>query len=291
MLHCQGQAPAGQRKGGVDGGDGVLHLVQAHQWGVEAVAVVDKAVAQQVGLFHQQLGQLWNYQGTAFLPAAGGNHILCARGLPWVGYHQAAPFDNTALFKGDGLHRIPQQLGMVQPNGAEDGGQGRVNGVGGVEASPKPHLQHHHVGLLPGVVEQGQCGDEFKLPWSLIFGLHQGGGLRHLAGQPGQLCFGNHFAVQHNPLPEVHHKGGGVAAGAVARRPQNGGQHHRCGALAVGARHMDKPQLLLGVAQLFQQQPDAGQLRLAPKAVEVVDVVQSLVVVHSPHLHFSLYPT
>ena len=65
--------------------------------------------------------------------------------LVWVQHYIAALLHNTAFLKGDLLHSIPQNSGMVQRNRHDDRRQGSIDDVGGVKASAQPHFQHNDI--------------------------------------------------------------------------------------------------------------------------------------------------
>ena len=130
---------------------------------------------------------------------------------------------------------------------------------------------------MAGEVHQGDGGDELELGGGIGHGL--GVGLDEL-GDLGKLAVGDVLPAHAHPLVEADNEGGGVQSHLVARLLQDGRQHGRGGALAVGAGDMDELQGVLGIAQ------SGGQLNgpLQPGAAALpaggVDEIKGLGVGH-----------
>ena len=105
--------------------------------------------------------------------------------------------------------------------------------------------------------------------------------------QTYQRVVGYLFAVYLNALVEAVDERRSVQAHPIPRRLQAGRQHGGSAALAVGTRHMDEAELLVGVAQRRQQSAGAAEARLVAGPLDSVDVFQSGFVVHrNASFHF-----
>ena len=94
-------------------------------------------------------------------------------------------------------------------------------------------------------------------------------------------------AVHPDALAEVHQVGRGVEPHLVACRLQDGGEGVRYRALAVGSRHMDGLEPLVGMAKTLVEGMGVGQALListSPNLLEdwgaVVEVFDGLLVIH-----------
>ena len=169
-----------------------------------------------------------------------GHHAVHPFLLVWVQHYIAALLHNTAFLKGDLLHSIPQNSGMIQRNRHDDCRQGSIDDVGGIKASAQPHFQHNDITFfLIKPLKRQRCDQlEFRDNLSpLRHFLHH----RHqTAKNTRQRFLGNLFPVDLEPLSKIRDIRGGKQAGPVAGLSQHGGKQGAGGALAVSSCHMNK---------------------------------------------------
>ena len=166
---------------------------------------------------------------------------------------------------------------MVHAHGGDDRRLRHVDHIGGVQAAAQAHLQHHDVAAALPEIQHGHSGDQLKLCGMIRHGLRH---RAHLFRQRPQVLRGDPFAVHLDPLPEILQEGRGAKPHPVSRRPEDRSEARADAALAVGPRHMDEPKLLLRIAQLPQQRPDALQSRRVGLPLEAVDIRYRVLTVH-----------
>ena len=174
---------------------------------------------------------------------------------------------------------------MVQRNGRNGCRFRGIDDIGGVKPSAQPYFQYHNVAVSPGKPEQGHGSDKLKFGNGLATGFHLigcGGNGLHLFNQ---FFFGNHLAVNLEPLPEFQHIGRSIQSGAVSGGFQRTGNQGTGSPFSIRARHMDKFQLLLGIPQLFQQRGNPFQSGLDAKTETAVDLLHGLFIGHFQYLH------
>ena len=148
-------------------------------------------------------------------------------------------------------------------------------------APPQPHLQHYDVAPGPGKIEQAQGGNQLELGGHVG---HGRGGRLHLLHQIHQVLVGDGRAVHLDPLIEPEDIGRGEQPHLIACLTQAAVQHGGGAALAVGARHVHKAQVFLGIAQQAAEGADALQAGTVALPVDRVDVVQSFLIGHCERL-------
>ena len=194
--------------------------------------------------------------------------------------------DDAGFRLRDGLHGVAQELRVVQADVGDDGALGVLDGVRRVPVAAHAHLQHHDVALLPLEVLEAQGGDQLELRGMLGHGVGMG---PHVFRQCAQVVVGDLNAVHLHALVEADDVGRGVEPRAIARPREDGGQHRRGGALAVGARDVNELQVVLRVAQPREQLPDPLQSRDRPEPGDAVDIIECFGDVHMQILRF-LFP-
>ena len=202
----------------------------------------------EAAALHGQLGEVHDPQRGVLLRCHAGNEGV-GFGHAAVAHHRTAGLDDARLGRGDVGDGGAQLLDMIHSQRRDDRTLRRVDDIGGVQRAAEAHFQHHDVALLFGKVEHSQRCDDLKLSGDVR---HRVGGGPDLLHQPHQFFVADLFAVHLDALVEPVDERRGVQPHAIARRPQTGRQHGRGAALAVGTRHMDELQPLVGAAQRGQ---------------------------------------
>ena len=214
-----------------------------------------------------------------------GRVLLCSHppddriGLrdPAVAHHRAARLDDARLGGGNIGQRGAQLPDVVHTQRGDHGALRILDDVGGIQRAAQPHFQHHDVALFAGKIQHPQRGDDLELGGHIGHGV---GGRLHPLHQLHQFFVRDLLPVHLNPLIEAVDEGRGEQAHPVPGCLQAGRQHGRRAALAVGARHMDEPELFVRVAQSGQQGAGAAQAGFVPGPLHRVDVFHCLFVVH-----------
>ena len=256
---------------------GIFQLVRAQQRQGVSLALVGEALAVEGVKLAVDLGKVRDNEGGALLLAALPHHVCHAFRL-LEEYHRTAVFDDARFFKRDLLHRVAQHGGVVQPDVHDHRARGRRDDIGGVEAAAETHLQHHHVAFFLRVPQQSHRGHQLKLRGVIGHGLRRG---LDAGDKLGQDLVVDLLAVDLHALIEAVEIGGGVEPGFVTGGLEYRSGHGCAAALAVGAGDVDKLQSLLGIAQLFQQLPDALQPRLGAEKFHAADIRERFLNIHN----------
>ena len=176
-------------------------------------------------------------------------------------HHMAAGLDDPRLLPGDLGKGISQGLHVVHADGGDDRQVRAVDDVGGVQPSAQPHLQHYQIGGLLPEPEKGHGADQLELrgqvqavPLHLLHRVPDG------TGVTAQVLFGDLPVPDADALGEPLQIGRGVKPHTEARLLEDGAEKGCGGALSVGSGYMDKPQLLLRIAQPGKQGADGVQV-------------------------------
>ena len=184
-----------------------------------------------------------------------GNHRV-GLGNTAVADHRRTLLDDAGLSSGNIGQGRPQLLGVVQPQSGDHSTFRRVDDVGGVQSAAKPHFQHHDIAVLLRKIEHPQGGDQLKLGGHICHAVGSGADALH---KRYQVLVWDGLAVDLDTLIKAVDERGGEHPHPVSGGLQAGRQHGDCAALAVGARYMNEPELLVGVAQGSQQGAGTGQ--------------------------------
>ena len=257
------------------GGVFQLMLPQQGQEQLLPAAAVETLPLEAVAMGHQGI-KVPEVELCPHLQAFPGIHSLHL-GLVPVGRHMAARLNDTGLGFGNLLDGVAQDLRMLQTQVTDHRHLRGVDDIGRVQLAAQAHLQRHNVTLVPGKIFHGDDRYQLKLRGMVLHGL--GVGL-HIFRNVGQLLVGDVLPVHIHPLIEAEDVGRGVKAGAVARLTEDGRGHGGGGALAVGARDVDKFQLLLRIPQPAKQLLGPGQARDGALPAYGMDVSQCFFVSH-----------
>ena len=271
-------SPAPQYPQGRDGHGRVPRLVAADEGQLHAIkAIKIKGHGIQITALEFQLVKIHHSQRGVPLFCHPDDDGIRLR-HPAVAHHRAPRFDDARLGRGNVRDGGAQLFHMIHAQRRDDRALRRVNDIGGVQRAAQTHLQHHDVTVPLGKVKHSQCRDDLKLGGHIGHGIGSGFYPLH---QPHQFLVRDLLAVDLDPLIEAVDERRGVQAHAVPGRLQTGGQHGGSAALAVGARHMDKSELFVRVAQRRQQSTGTGQAGLVARPLHRVDVFQCRFVIHT----------
>ena len=215
-------------------------------------------------------------QRHAELLAALLEHSLDRRLLA-VDHGVATGLDDPGLGRGDLLQRIAQHLGVVESDVADHSRLRRQDHVRRVKFAAHADLADHDVAVLAGKILEAERRHHLKLRRPLEDGVGHG---LDVLGQLADILVGDLLAVDLNALVEADQIRRGIQAGPVACLAQDGRDHRAGRALAVGAGHMDKFALPLGMAHHVEQGADALQPGDAPLPADLVNIMQSFVKSH-----------
>ena len=262
------------------GGDGhrrVAGLVAADEGQVHPVQPVKiKGDCVQISTVDLQFVEIHFGQGRILLCSHPPDDRIGLRD-PAVAHHRAARLDDARLGGGNIGQRGAQLPDVVHTQRGDHGALRLLDDVGGIQRAAQPHFQHHDIALFAGKIQHPQRGDDLELGGHIGHGV---GGRLHPLHQLHQFFVRDLLPVHLDPLVEPVDEGRGEQAHPVPGCLQAGRQHGRRAALAVGARHMDEAELLVGVAQRGQQGAGAAQAGFVPGPLHRVDVFHCLFVVH-----------
>ena len=263
------------------GGDGhrrVAGLVAADEGQVHPVQPIKiKGDCVQISTVDLQVVEIHFGQGRVLLCCHPPDDRIGLRD-PAVAHHRAARLDDARLGGGNIGQRGAQLPDVVHTQRGDHGALRILDDVGGIQRAAQPHFQHHDVALFAGKIQHPQRGDDLEFGGHIRHGV---GGRLHPLHQLHQFFVRDLLPVHLNPLVEPVDEGRGEQAHPVPGCLQAGRQHGRRAALAVGARHMDEPELFVRVAQSGQQGAGAAQAGFVPGPLHRVDVFHCLFVVHS----------
>ena len=175
---------------------------------------------------------------------------------------------------------------MVHPQGRDDSHFRHIDDVGRIQRSAQSHLQHHKIAVAAEKVQKGNGRDELKLRGVLRHGLGNGA---NLLRQVRQGFIRDHLPVHPDPLVKGNQIRRGIEPYPIARRLQHRGHAGTGTALAVGPGHMNKTQLLLGIAQPVQQNAHPVQPRRMRLSLIGVDIGDGLLSGHGITLFLKRY--
>ena len=184
------------------------------------------------------------------------NENLFCFGMGLANDDRDARFDDTCLFVCDFGPRVTQELHVVEINVGDDA-QFRRDEVGGIQSSAHAHLDDGDVDLFfREVVESHAHGHlkegELHLLKLLLVGVNE---LYH-------ILLWNHLAVDADAFAEVAQVGRGVKASLETGFLKHGSQHVGDGTFAVGARHMHRLEVVLGVVEKVKELDGVVQISL-----------------------------
>ena len=218
-----------------------------------AAQVEELAVAFGTALFADELP--FGVDHARFVGRRGLFDHLVVADIRFADDHRNALFDDPRLLRGDLLERVAQQGRVFQPDVGDDA-QDRHDDVRGVEPSPEPRLDHGHLDIALREVIEGHRGGHFeerqlRFDHLVVVLVHE---VHH-------LLLGDHFAVNADAFAEVLQVGRGEEPCAVSRLLEHRGDDVGYGAFAVGAGHVDREEVPLGVAQVAAECGDTLQSR------------------------------
>ena len=277
--HLPAAAPQGPQR--LDGDGRVAGLVAGQQGQSQPrKAVVVEGLAVQTGGAEGQFGKVRHREG-GVLGRGRRRDDPVGLGRAAVADHRAARLDDARLGGGDVGQGGAQFLDVVHPQRGDDRALGRVDDVGGVQRAAQPHLQHHDIAVLLREIEHPQRGDQLKLGGDVGHG--RGGG-PHLLHQADQVPVRDGRAVDLDALIEADDIGRSEQPDLIPGTAQAAVQHGGGAALAVGAGHMDKAELFVGVPQGGQQGAGPRKARLVALPVDRVDVGEGFLIGHHGRL-------
>ena len=203
------------------------------------------------------------------------------QGLTTGRRHQGHPFFyDASLHKGYLTHGVAQVFHVVHGHIGNDRHQGQRH-VGGVNGASQAHLQHQEVHLLPVKIDKSEGCAHFKLRWvfkSLFNHVLQVGpqfinNIRHGLLRNRPPVYGVSFCIS----MEVRRR---VCAHTVPGFPQYGMQHGGGRSLAIGAAHVNDPQLAVWIVESSQQLSYPAQTKIKPKLGKVLHILNGLTVIH-----------
>ena len=166
---------------------------------------------------------------------------------------------------------------MLQADAGDDRRLRGGDHVGGVQPPPQAYLQHHDVTPCRLEAAKAHAGQQLKLGGGVLHGVCRGLDSRR-RGAEGLI--GDLLPVDPEALIVPHQMGRGIKAHPQPRLPQAGVQQRGGGALAVGPRHMDEFQTLLGASQQGKQLLHPRQPQVAAQHVHMGEIVQHLLIGH-----------
>src|SRR5262249_51669994 len=125
-----------------------------------------------------------------------------------------------------------------------------LDDVGTVETTTEARLDDGDVYLLVRKVLKRSGSKDIEIARG---GLHSPDHGLHGLDQPGKLSMRDHLAVDLNPLADVDQVRAGVEPDLVPAGLQHRRDHRAGAALALGSGDMDRAELFMRVAQLFEQ--------------------------------------
>ena len=158
-------------------------------------------------------------------------------------HHGDAGFDNAGLLAGDQRQRIAQQVLVVVADVGDDAQQ-RRDDVGAVQPAAQPDFDDGDVHALAGKVVEGH-GDA-ELEKGGLYILDDSAMAAHEIHHPPP---GDVLSVHLDALPEVQVVRADVQAGFQPCGLADGGQQVADRALAIGAGHVYRRELVLRIPQ------------------------------------------
>ena len=182
-------------------------------------------------------------------------HFVVAH-IALADHDRDALLDDSGFFGCDLLERVAQQRRMLQPDVGDDA-YDRYDDIRGVESSAQSRFDHRDLDVALCEVVESQCRGhfeerQFQLDHLVVVFVHE----------VHDLLFGNHLAVDADAFGEILQVGRGEKPRAVAGLLQYRGDDMRYGTFAVRARHVDREEIALGVADVAAECGDALQSRL-----------------------------
>lgn len=162
-------------------------------------------------------------------------------------------FDDSRFLGCDFGKRVAQQGHVVESDVGDDA-HDRDDEVGGVQPSAQSRFDDGDLDVaLVEVVEGEGRGHleerESELLHAVVVFVHE----------VHDFLLGDHLSVHEDPFAEIAQVRRGVEPRAVARLLEYRGEHVRHGAFAVGAGHVDREIVALGIAQVLAECGDAFQ--------------------------------
>ena len=159
----------------------------------------------------------------------------------------------SGFFGCDLLERVAQQRRMLQPDVGDDA-YDRYDDIRGVESSAQSRFDHRDLDVALCEVVESQCRGhfeerQFQFDHLVVVFVHE----------VHDFLLGDHLSVHEDPFAEIAQVRRGVESRAVARLLEYRGEHVRHGAFAVGAGHVDREIVALGIAQVLAECGDAFQ--------------------------------
>ncbi|MPM21906.1 hypothetical protein SDC9_68356 [bioreactor metagenome] len=233
-----------QRHGGIF----ILIVADQPQAQVSPVPIIQRLPVQSARTQHLRL-RVRDPQSAAPLFAGPAHHSLHLRRLSGEN-HIRAGFDDAGFLSGDLFKSVSQHLRVLQGDVGDHRRIRRVDDVGGIQASAQTHLQNHHVAVFLLEIQKRHGGNPLKFRGRVRHFLSN---RLHLLRKPGQFVIGDIRTVHLHPLVDAEEMGGRIKSRGISGAGQNLGQHGADGAFSIRTRHMDEPQLLLGIVQKLHQ--------------------------------------
>ncbi len=188
-------------------------------------------------------------------------------------HHRRARLDDAGLFGGDLGRGVPEPGRVVEPDAADNGYVGRIDGVRGIQPPAQAHFQHHDIAFHLGKVQQRHRGHQLEFR-GVVTGFHRYrfGLLAHGERDAAQIVGGNVLAVYADTLLEALDVGAREPARRVAGLFEDARQIRARAALAVRPGNMDEAQRILRAAQAVEQVADAVEPQPRGLPTRLVDV-------------------
>ena len=208
-------------------------------------------------------------------------------GVTFTDERRNAGFHDAGLFKGNLLQRVAKQRAVVQADGRNNG-KLRHQKVGGIKPAAKAGFYNGDVHMLIGKPAEGHAGGDFKETQVLRLKVRF-----PLLKERLNVLPRNHFPVNTCPLPEIHQVRRRVKASLVPCSSERRGQHVGHGALAIGPRHMNGPELPRRTTQHLIEPNHPLQPRLVRPGLEPLllhrresleDILNQLLVFHTTNI-------
>ena len=224
-------------------------------------------------------------------PAPGGDLAddLLGAGGQAADHDRPSGFDDAGLFRGDLFHRIAQHLAVVEADRGDRGHLGQHH-VRRVEPAAQTNLDDADVAALPLELQKRHRGHELE-ETRMIVGVAPAdflGDGAQLPGKGDEFGLGQQRAVHLHALAQPHEMRRSIEAGAPAGRVQNGVEHGRGGAFAVGAREVDRGDRALRMTERLDEQAHPVDPEFDPADLETEKIILDRRVVRKPTVNLQL---
>ena len=181
--------------------------------------------------------------------------------------------EDPRLLACDRRDRVAKIGHVIQTDPCDHGDLLIGNRIGGVKPSAEAGLQDQIIRAL--FVKPQHCHEEQEFKIQRV-GKSVPLRLRALCSHQVKIFqkffFGDHFAIERHPFPDIRKMGGSEETDAEAGFPKAGGDKGRDASLAVGSRDMHDLHTLMGIAEPFQISLNVRQRAFPRKTRRVVQI-------------------